>query len=467
MHSGFALRGSVLRAAHASSCAPLSLDRARRGGRFCQSGGRTHHHPATYRPALTQRAVPPLPPPLLSSRQVASIGGGNTAVGEGTTVVLAASGSFDPDGGDGGPLSFSWSCAAAAAAAAAAAPPSGGTAKPCQTADGGPLAIAAAATAPLRLLGSPGGANYTLSVAVSKGDRVATASSWLVVFAGKRLPVISLAGIPTGSRANPSAKLTLKATVTSADSPSLSVGWSVVSVTPVPAQPFNLSAAAATPLSSPSLVISPGALPARSTVVLRLSADDSGGSSAAEVAVAVSGTPYGSLPGQPVGAVSVSPGEGTGLNTSFTVRCSNWTDTDLPLSYAFYYTVDGQPDGAPPVQISDFRPQPSVSARRPAPGRRPLAGEPPAGVLRGAERSGRHGPVGPRRRPRAVGRVAPGGPGQAVRPRRETVRGRPQPGSHRKPGLRPFGGFRALVPSLRWSLRGAAPEAGAAGGGRG
>lgn len=294
--------------------------------------------------------------------QVASIGGGNTAVGEGSAVTLDASRSFDPDGG-GDPLSFQWSCVPPPAliAHAAAAATSGAQAGPCQTADGAPLVLAPAALLTLRLLGAPSGANYTLSVFVSAGERTATASAWLTVFAGKRLPVISLAGPPAGARANPDAKLTLKATVVSADPASLSVAWTVVSVSPPPPAPFNLNESAATPLDSPSLVISPGRLPPRSTVVLRLFANDTGGNSTAEATVAVSGTPFSSLPGQALGAVAVHPRQGTGLNTTFSLRAENWTDTDLPLSYAFYYSADGAPDGTPPVQISDFKPQSAVS----------------------------------------------------------------------------------------------------------
>lgn len=297
----------------------------------------------------------------VTSPIVAVIGGGNTAVGEGSVVTLDASRSFDPDSAagssdaGGSPLAFQWACT-----------PPASLPGPCQAATGAAALDPAALAAPAALLalrGTPQGANYTLTVTVSKDDRTAVASVWLVVLAGKRLPIISVSGLPEGARANPDAKLTVKGSVQSADPASLSVAWSVVSVDPPPAKPFDLAAAASTPLSSPSLVISGGALPPRSTVKLRLSASDSGGSSSADVSLPVSGTPYSSVPGAPIGSVAVRPPRGTGLNTSFTVRAENWTDTDVPLTYAFYYTV-AAPAGqaqAQPVLIADFRPQASVS----------------------------------------------------------------------------------------------------------
>lgn len=289
--------------------------------------------------------------------QVATLGGGNTVVGEGL-ISIDASGSRDPDG-EPGSLFFSWVCS----------PPNGGAQLPgalvppiagysgCQTANGTALSLSEASSpaVAVQLLGTPAGANYTLSVRVEKGDRVAYASVWLVVRAGVRLPVISLQGLAM-AKANPDAKLTLQAAVSSAYPASLTTAWSVVSA---PAA-FNLSAAADTPLSLQSLVVRAGTLPPRSTVVFRLSAQDLGGTSTADVAIPVSGTPEGPS-GSPKGSFSVSPSAGLGLETRFSLRADNWTAdaSDLPLSYAFFYSVDGA-DG-PPVSLLDFKPQSATS----------------------------------------------------------------------------------------------------------
>ena len=41
------------------------------------------------------------------------------------------------------------------------------------------------------------------------------------------------------------------------------------------------------------------------------------------------------------GSCSVSPAEGEAVRTKFTVSCSKWEDADLPLSYEFSYSADG------------------------------------------------------------------------------------------------------------------------------
>lgn len=278
-------------------------------------------------------------------------------VGEGN-VTLDASGSRDPDG-DPGALAFSWSCTPPRYPLAGALYPALDGYSGCQAADGSAALVEqqTGSALALQLLGTPAGANYTLSLTVSKGDRVATTSVWLVVRAAVRLPVITVQALGA-AKVNPAAKLTLRASVSSFFPDTLSTVWSVVSP-PEFTGLLALPGVAATPLSSQSLVINAGSLPPRQTVVFRLSASDRGGSSAAEIAVPVSGAPTG-VGGRPLGDISVSPSSGFGLNTSFAVTASGWFEgDDGPLQYAFQYTVAGV--DAPPVALLDFRPQSSAA----------------------------------------------------------------------------------------------------------
>lgn len=273
------------------------------------------------------------------------VSGGNTIVGD-SPIAIDASGSSDPDGEPGG-LSFAWACTPPPSGALAGAlhPPIPGFAG-CLRADGSAFA-ADQITGPavsLALLGTPSGANYTIQVTVTKGGRAATASVWLSVRLGARLPVITIVGI-AAVLFDPAEKLTLRATVASAYglpglSTAVSTRWSVVSP-PELTDLLSRPGVSGTPLSSQSLVVSAGSLPPRTTVVFRLTAADAGGSTSADVSVSVAGTPTG-LAGQALGGCSVSPPVGSGLNTSFSVAAAGWVDTGSePLAFAFAYSVVG------------------------------------------------------------------------------------------------------------------------------
>lgn len=291
------------------------------------------------------------------------ISGGNTVVGSGP-VTIDALRSIDPDG-EPGALSFSWACTPSPTPGATASPASSA----CLTAAGAPLNLEGVtdASVPFELLGSAQGRNYTITATVSKGPRSASASVWLSVLSNRQLPTVRILGV-TARAFNPADKLTLLAAVESADPGSVSTMWSVVS----PPGLRGLLAApgvAATALTSQSLVVNPNSLPPRTTVVLRLTAVDGGGGQAqADVTVPVSGAPTG-LGGRPRGNCAVTPGQGSGLQTVFTLSADNWTDTDLPLSYSFAYEVLPETTGAAaPVRVplQDFRPQSSASFLLPA-----------------------------------------------------------------------------------------------------
>lgn len=75
---------------------------------------------------------------------------------------------------------------------------------------------------------------------------------------------------------------------------------------------------------------------------------DAGGNSSSDIVVPVSAVPT-------LGSFSVSPAQGFGLSTKFTLSCADWFDDDLPLTYSFGYTVLGRGDTV--VAVQDFKPQ--------------------------------------------------------------------------------------------------------------
>lgn len=287
--------------------------------------------------------------------QTVAISGGNTRVGDGV-IPIDSSRSFDPDG-DEGALSFSWACAPPPTPLVGAAYPPIPGYTGCQSTDGTPAVIDGSPSPSIQvaLLGTQAGANYTLTVTVTKADRVATGTVWLLVVAKSSPPVISIDRL-TAEKVNPAQKLTLRASVASSFPATLVVAWTVASSPPGLADLLTRPGVAGTPLSSPSLVINADTLPPRSTLVLRLSATDAGGSSVGDVTVPVSDAPTGVAGDGSKGSLSVSPPSGTGLTTPFTLSCGGWTDTDLPLSYAFAYIVPGIGGQQQRTLLGDFKP---------------------------------------------------------------------------------------------------------------
>jgi hypothetical protein len=138
---------------------------------------------------------------------------------------------------------------------------------------------------------------------------------------------------------------------------------------------------AATPVSSQSLVLKPGALFAGQTYRFTLNAQDAAGSAVAEVGVVTAAAPRGTGPGS-LGLLNVTAappaanetgarGDGSAaapagaFSTAFTLTASGWLDEDGPLLYQFQYAIEGQraADGspAPPVVLLRFQPGPAVA----------------------------------------------------------------------------------------------------------
>jgi len=291
-------------------------------------------------------AVAPVAFEVVPAALSAVLSGGGGVVGEASVVRLDAARSLDPDG-EPGALSFAWSCSAAAA-------------QPCLRPDGSPLALEgvgnSSSAVELALRGSGGaGTLYTLSLAVSKGARVATVNTTVTVKSGA-LPLVALQGLAQ-PKLLASERLTLLGNVSSRHPASLRTVWSVTTTSAA----LNLSSplVAATPLTSRSLVLLPGALQPGARYTFRLSASDLDGEAFAESKVAVAGAPSG-------GALSVSPQAGTALETQFQLAAAGWLSDDAPLLYAFSYQLAGSSEGSAPVALTPFQPSPTVNVTLPA-----------------------------------------------------------------------------------------------------
>lgn len=248
--------------------------------------------------------------------------------------------------GEPGDLSFSWLCGVM-----------GDSAAKCTDTNDNPISLAPnAASQTVTLRGLPEGRTYVFYVGVGKGGRTSGQFTYVTVKAGS-LPVVSVQGLPGGQSANPSSKITIFGTVTSAAQGSPRTWWTLEG--PSPKLDLTSPAVLLTSVNSTSLVIAGGALAPRSTYYFRLHAEDAYGAAFADVAVATSGQPRSYGVGDPLGTVAVTPTSGIGLQTPFRLTTSGWLDEDAPLYYQVSYVVNGTT--AEPVIASVFSPSTTVS----------------------------------------------------------------------------------------------------------
>jgi hypothetical protein len=291
---------------------------------------------------------------IAPSPLVALIGGGGGVVGE-TPLTLSGGASYDPDD-DAAALSFAWSCARADGAA-------------CASVGGDAFTPSGAAAQSLQLAGAPGGASYVISLTVSSaaGGRASSTNTTLTVLPGA-LPLVAIGGaaVLSGAKADPTAQLVLLANATSSVPGAVATRWSLAAQSGLAAgaPALNLSdpAVCATPVTSVSLVIRPGALAPGASYVLQLSATDAVGAvGSANASIRTSSPARG-------GWADVSPASGVALSTPFVLTAAGWSaDADeLPLSYAAEYTVDGSDAAAVSLTGGAFQAAPSFVAQLPA-----------------------------------------------------------------------------------------------------
>jgi hypothetical protein len=296
---------------------------------------------------------------VTSSPLVALIGGGGGLVGE-TPLTVSGDASYDPDGAPFSSLAFAWGCARTDAGA--------GDASACVARDGTPVALGSTATQRLQLRGvaAGGGATYIITLRVSLGGRVADANTTLTVQPGA-LPRVAVAGnaaLAPGAKADPAAQLVLLANATAFVPGPLRTLWALEAQSGAGAPPLNLSdpIVCATPLTSASMVLLPGALSPGARYTFSLTAIDAVGAvGSASVTVATSAPPRG-------GWAAVAPAEGVALSTTFVLSAVGWSaDADeLPLLYSADYIVEGS--DAAPVSLTggSFQAGATIAAQLPA-----------------------------------------------------------------------------------------------------
>jgi hypothetical protein len=174
--------------------------------------------------------------------------------------------------------------------------------------------------------------------------------------ASRGVSLLSIDGIslsPASWPVNPSAKLALSASVTSASPAQLSLTWRLA------AGPWlNLSdpALVGTSLRGATLGLRAGALAPGASYTFELSASDASDVAVATVSVTAAAAPAG-------GVLRVSPDAGDALATPFTLDTTGWRDANdaaaaaLPLRFQFRYTALDDASGLPrgdAVLLSDF-----------------------------------------------------------------------------------------------------------------
>ena len=198
------------------------------------------------------------------------------------------------------------------------------------------------------------------SAGLSSLRGVAVSSPTLTVQTGSGPPprVSGITLTPATSPVNPSAALTLSATViSSAPAASLRLVWSQSSGPPLA---LTDSSVVGTALDTSTLGLLPGALQPGASYVFTIRATDANGQASRDVRVDTLAVPTG-------GVLNVSSPTGYALNTSFTLVTSNWTDgnvnaTGLPLQYLFSYTVTGAAGvDSTPVLLSAYSGAPTLS----------------------------------------------------------------------------------------------------------
>ena len=284
---------------------------------------------------------------VLPSPLVALIGGGGGVVGE-TPVMLSGVMSSDPDGGA---LTYAWGCARSSDGAM------------CAARDGTPVALGTAATQTLQLAG---GAVYTVTLSVAgSGSRSASTATTLTVQPGA-IPLVSVAGsaVLSGAKADPTQQLVLFANAVAFVPGAVVTRWSLAAQSGADAPLLNLSnpAICATPVTSASMVLRPGALAPGARYIFTLSATDAvGAMGLANATVAVSAPATG-------GYATISPASGIALSTPFVLTASGWTAAadELPLTYMADFIVEGST--APPVALTNgaFQQSPVIPCQLPA-----------------------------------------------------------------------------------------------------
>ncbi|KAK3277885.1 hypothetical protein CYMTET_14134 [Cymbomonas tetramitiformis] len=245
------------------------------------------------------------------------IKGGHVLTGEGSSVVLDATESFDPDA-EPGQLVYTWTCIRTDAAGDGYCRSLAGDLLPTRL---------TSAVLNLTLQGAPaGGADYVFTCRLTKGDRQARASTNLTITRGALPP------------------------------DTLTVMWSAYVASASGSTPLDLEALAIIDLNWLDLVLAAGSLQAGAEYWFVLTASDAHGSGTAALQVLVNEPPR-------VGTMSMSPSEGIAGETLFTVEAQGWEDDpeDMPLWYQLQYEVVGAGSGGNLELWTEWQPSQSFA----------------------------------------------------------------------------------------------------------
>eukprot|EP00854_Cymbomonas_tetramitiformis_P001955 gene1955-2638_t len=201
----------------------------------------------------------------------------------------------------------------------------------------------------LMLEGSPEGVVYIFSLEIHKAGRTASASAQVTMTSGP-LPVPTITALP--GKVNANQRVVLSSTVESDAPGTVTRAWSVTEEAGTAV--LNLSASAATALTGVDLVVG-------GAYIFKLSVEDSWGPASSSLRVVVNRPP------QP-GSFTVTPAQGTVLNTTFQMLASDWVDEDnTPLWYQLSYVVTGG-TSATQEMLNEYKPDPSTSSMLPEEG---------------------------------------------------------------------------------------------------
>ncbi|EQC28549.1 hypothetical protein SDRG_13627 [Saprolegnia diclina VS20] len=272
---------------------------------------------------------------VLASPLVAQFAGGSHVVGALDPITLNASTSYDPDQADR-VLQYAWSCLDVT--------PVLNTTTNMTSSSGGvcwnPMTDAAISfvgvngpvvTLPPGSFAAPKILRFTVvvtlacSASVACGSRSATASTDITTVSG-RIPVVRISASST--LVNPTSKVVL--------TPNISSLYPYTTLWRQDVGDLNLASGGLLfPLNATQNAIAPSVLTPGKTYVFRLTALDSTGSAGfGTISITVNSPPT-------PGSMSILPAQGMAISDLFTVTCGDWTDANLPLTYAFDLVVNG------------------------------------------------------------------------------------------------------------------------------
>jgi hypothetical protein len=294
-----------------------------------------------------------------SSPLVAALSGGATqTVSRNTHIMLDASRSYDPDDlANVNPLSFAWSCAGIDGSACVNVTTSNTMSIP---------SVATPMFSSMDLL--PG--SYVFTVVVSKvwgaasgAPRTASPLSTTITIASAAVPSLLLGSVP--SAVNPNGQLVFTSQVGDSSGanfvafdPTVTYAWTVLNRPEI-----DLAANVANGVTNtPNLIVNNQganlfAVGQTYAFQLSITTRDGASNTATTAAISVNAAPSN-------GVVAVSPINGTGLQTSFTLTTSNWEDDQSAstLTYEFSRVVTNTVNGLTTTSLVILAPRGSLSS---------------------------------------------------------------------------------------------------------